>query len=216
MKIAVLDDYQHAAEGFADWSSLDGCETTFFHEHIADRDALVQALQPFEIVCAMRERTAFPREVLERLPNLKFMVTTGPFNAVIDIEAAAELGITISGTLGTPTPTPELTWALILALARQIPREDQRPRELGGGRRRAERAADRDAELGRGLDVDHGVEGSGRHHEPEVRQALQHLTRERCALAHRTHDLKRLQRLDERVGIADVLMEERRFAILQR
>jgi phosphoglycerate dehydrogenase-like enzyme len=124
MKIAVLDDYQHAAEGFADWSSLDGCETTFFHEHIADPDALVQALQPFEIVCAMRERTAFPREVLERLPNLRFMVTTGPFNAVIDIDAAAELGITISGTLGTPTPTPELTWALILALARQIPRED--------------------------------------------------------------------------------------------
>lgn len=124
MKIAVLDDYQHAAEEFADWSSLEDCETTFFHEHIGDPDALVQALQPFEIVCAMRERTAFPREVLQRLPNLRFMVTTGPFNAVIDIEAAAELGITISGTLGTPTPTPELTWALILALARQIPRED--------------------------------------------------------------------------------------------
>jgi phosphoglycerate dehydrogenase-like enzyme len=81
-------------------------------------------LQPFQVVCAMRERTAFPREVLERLPNLEFMVTTGPFNAVIDIEAAAELGVLISGTLGTPTPTPELTWALILALARQIPRED--------------------------------------------------------------------------------------------
>src|SRR5687767_3814031 len=124
MKIAVLDDYQHAAEGLADWSSLEGCDTTFFHEHIADRDALVEALQPFHIVCAMRERTPFPREVLERLPNLKFMVTTGPFNAVIDIDAAADLGITISGTLGTPTPTPELTWALILALARQIPRED--------------------------------------------------------------------------------------------
>ncbi len=124
MKIAVLDDYQHAAEGLADWSSLEGCDTTFFHEHIADRGALVDALQPFDIVCAMRERTPFPREVLERLPNLKFMVTTGPFNAVIDIDAAAELGITISGTLGTPTPTPELTWALILALARQIPRED--------------------------------------------------------------------------------------------
>lgn len=124
MKIAVLDDYQHAAEGLADWSSLEGCDTTFFHEHIADCDALVEALQPFHIVCAMRERTAFPRDVLERLPNLRFMVTTGPFNAVIDIHAAAELGITISGTLGTPTPTPELTWALILALARQIPRED--------------------------------------------------------------------------------------------
>lgn len=124
MKIAVLDDYQHAAEGFADWASLDGCTTTFFHEHIGDPDALVAALEPFDIVCAMRERTAFPREVLQRLPNLKFMVTTGPFNAVIDIEAAAELGIVISGTLGTPTPTPELTWALILALARQIPRED--------------------------------------------------------------------------------------------
>ena len=122
--IAVLDDYQRAAEGLADWSSLPGCTTTFFHEHIADPDALVEALLPFEIVCAMRERTAFPREVLERLPNLKFLVTTGPFNAVIDIDAAAELGITMSGTLGTPTPTPELTWALILALARQVPRED--------------------------------------------------------------------------------------------
>lgn len=124
MKIAVLDDYQHAAERFADWSSLEGCDTTFFHEHIADPDALVEALQPFDVVCAMRERTAFPRSVLERLPNLKFMVTTGPFNAVIDIDAATDLGITISGTLGTPTPTPELTWALILSLARQIPRED--------------------------------------------------------------------------------------------
>jgi phosphoglycerate dehydrogenase-like enzyme len=123
-QIAVLDDYQHAAEGLADWASLPECTTTFFQEHIADPDALVAALEPFEIVCAMRERTAFPRAVLERLPNLKFLVTTGPFNAVIDIEAAAELGIIMSGTLGTPTPTPELTWALILALARQVPRED--------------------------------------------------------------------------------------------
>ncbi len=122
--IAVLDDYQHAAEGMADWSSLEGCTTTFFHEHIADPDALVEALQPFEIVAAMRERTAFPRSVLERLGNLRLLVTTGPFNAAIDIDAATELGITMSGTLGTPTPTPELTWALILALARQVPRED--------------------------------------------------------------------------------------------
>lgn len=122
--IAILDDYQHAAEAMADWSSLDGCTTTFFHEYIADPDTLVEVLQPFEIVAAMRERTAFPRSVLERLPNLKLLVTTGPFNAAIDIDAAAELGITMCGTLGTPTPTPELTWALILSLARQVPRED--------------------------------------------------------------------------------------------
>jgi phosphoglycerate dehydrogenase-like enzyme len=80
---------------------------------------------------AMRERTPFPRERLERLPNLKLLVTTGMGNAAIDMEAARELGITVAGTGGTPTHTAELTWALILALARHIPAEDRAVREGG-------------------------------------------------------------------------------------
>jgi phosphoglycerate dehydrogenase-like enzyme len=89
---------------------------------------LVERLKEFEIVVAMRERTPFPRSLLERLPRLKLLITTGMRNASIDIKAAADRGITVCGTGGVGYPTAELTWGLILALLRRIPQEDRATR----------------------------------------------------------------------------------------
>ncbi|WP_042442769.1 D-2-hydroxyacid dehydrogenase family protein [Streptacidiphilus jiangxiensis] len=122
MRIAVLDDYQQVASGLADWASLDA-DTVVFHEPFAGRGEVVSALAGFDVVVAMRERTPFPREVLEQLPDLRLLVSTGPVNAAIDVAAARELGITVCGTGYFPQPTVELTWALILAAARDLPRE---------------------------------------------------------------------------------------------
>jgi len=96
-QVAVLDDYQHVAQRFADWSSLDA-DVTVFHDHLADPARLIERLKPFEVLVAMRERTAFPRPVLEALPNLKLLVTTGPFNAAIDVAAATARPVS-SGSL---------------------------------------------------------------------------------------------------------------------
>jgi phosphoglycerate dehydrogenase-like enzyme len=126
VKIAVLDDYQGVAHRFADWSRLDEHEVSFFHEQLEDPG---EALAGFEIVCAMRERTAFPAELFDRLPNLKLLVTTGRRNAAIDMEAAAAHGVTVCGTDVPGLSTAELTWGLILALARRIPTEDRNMRE---------------------------------------------------------------------------------------
>ena len=124
MRIAVLDDYQHAAEDSADWGALVGHDVTFFHDHLADLEAVAARLEPFDAVLAMRERTAFPGALFGRLPRLRLLVTTGMGNAAIDMDAAARAGVTVCGT-GMSTPaTPELTWALILALVRHIPAED--------------------------------------------------------------------------------------------
>jgi phosphoglycerate dehydrogenase-like enzyme len=128
MRIAVLDDYQHLAHSFADWSRLADHELTFFHEPLAD---LAAALEPFDVVCAMRERTAFPAEVIDRLSNLRLLVTTGMRNAAIDMDAAAAHGVTVCGTEVPSTPTAELAWGLVLALARHIPVEDAGMREGG-------------------------------------------------------------------------------------
>ena len=129
MRIAVLDDYQDVARSMADWSGVG--ETVFFHEHVSEHDALVRQLSDFEVVVAMRERTAFPRALLERLPKLRLLVSTGMRNRSIDVAAAKARGVAVCGTPGLNTTTAELTWGLILALARQIPRED---RELRTGR----------------------------------------------------------------------------------
>lgn len=124
-RIAVLDDYQHAAERFADWSSVPGAvEVTTFDRHLADEDELVAALAGFDVVVAMRERTQVGRSLLARLPDLRLLVTTGMSNAAIDLDAAAELGITVVGTGGILEPTNEMTWALILAVLRHVPAED--------------------------------------------------------------------------------------------
>ena len=131
-RIAVLDDYQSVAADFCDWSQLpEPAEVVEFHDAVADPDALVARLQPFDVVIAMRERTPFPREVLQRLPNLRLLVTTGMRNKSIDVEAATELGITVCGTASQPTAAAELTWALILATLRHIPQEDASMRAGG-------------------------------------------------------------------------------------
>lgn len=125
-RLAILDDYQDVAHGFADWTSLeqDGVSVTVFREPFTSPDALVAALAGFHIVVAMRERTPFPRTVLEKLPGLKLLVTTGAANASIDVAAAAEHGITVCGTPGSPTAAPELTWALLLGIARNLTVEE--------------------------------------------------------------------------------------------
>lgn len=131
-RIAVLDDYQQVAHAYADWDSL-AAETTFFGEHLGADEDVVAALEPFDVVVAMRERTAFGAGVLERLPNLGLLVTTGPANVAIDVVAARRLGITVCGTGGVSpsTPTVELTWALIHALTRHVVDEDRRVRAGG-------------------------------------------------------------------------------------
>jgi phosphoglycerate dehydrogenase-like enzyme len=124
-RVVVLDDYQDAARDHADWASLPGCDVEFVHEPLSSDRAVVAHLADAEVVVAMRERTAFPRDVLERLPRLRLLVTTGAKNAAIDVPAAAELGITVSGTESLPHPPVELTLALLLALARGVVTEDQ-------------------------------------------------------------------------------------------
>ena len=132
-RVAVLDDYQQVASTYADWDSLGAQEVTFVAEHLGGADAVVAALEPYDVVVAMRERTAFGADVLERLPNLGLLVTTGPANVAIDVAAAQRRGITVSGTGGVSpsTPTVEMTWGLIHALARHIPAEDRALRQGG-------------------------------------------------------------------------------------
>jgi phosphoglycerate dehydrogenase-like enzyme len=124
-RIAVLDDYQSVAAEFTDWSQLPGpAEVVEFHDAVADPDAVVARLRGFDVVVAMRERTRFDRAVLERLPDLRLLVTTGMRNKSIDVAAAGELGITVCGTGSQAAATVELTWALILATLRHLPQED--------------------------------------------------------------------------------------------
>ena len=130
MKVAVLDDYQSVAESLADWSQLPPeTEVAFFSDHMTSEDALADRLAGFDIVMGMRERTPFPRSLLERLPNLRLLVTTGRRNASFDIEAATDLGIAVCGTNGAGEGPTELTWGLILGIVRQIPLEDRLSRE---------------------------------------------------------------------------------------
>jgi phosphoglycerate dehydrogenase-like enzyme len=127
MKVAVLDDYQHVAQGIADWKRLDA-EVVFFHDHLDDEDAVAERLRPFEIVSIMRERTPFPRSLFEKLPNLRLLTTSGMRNLAIDVEAATERGVIVCGTESPGNSTMELTWALILSLVRRVPAEDRATR----------------------------------------------------------------------------------------
>jgi phosphoglycerate dehydrogenase-like enzyme len=127
-RVAVLDDYQGEALSLADWNSL-GVPVDSFRDTIKDPDALAARLAPYDCVVLMRERTPFPRALIERLPNLKLVVTTAGRNASVDSAALKERGITFCGTEGTTSPTAELTWGLILATLRDIPRQDRNLRE---------------------------------------------------------------------------------------
>jgi phosphoglycerate dehydrogenase-like enzyme len=120
----VLDDYQGVALSIVDWSSVsERANVTVFRDHLSDPDAVAERLAPFDVVCIMRERTPMPATLLERLPKLKLIASTGPRNASIDLAAAAKRGISIAHTGYTSAPTIELTWALILASARHISSE---------------------------------------------------------------------------------------------
>jgi phosphoglycerate dehydrogenase-like enzyme len=131
-QIAVLDDYQNAALESADWSVLrDRADITVFQDHLADPDAVIKRLLPFDVVCVMRERTPLPRNVIERLPNLKLIASTGSVNASIDVAVAGDRGIAVVHTGYRSGPTVEFTWALILACARHIVTESNSVRSGG-------------------------------------------------------------------------------------
>src|SRR3989441_8051386 len=131
-KIAVLDDYQNVALESADWSVLrDRADIAVFQDHLADPDAVIERLLPFDVVCVMRERSPLPRNVIERLPNLKLIASTGSGNASIDVAAASEHGIAVLHTGYRSDPTIEFTWALILASARHIVTESNSVRSGG-------------------------------------------------------------------------------------
>ncbi len=121
--VAILDDYQRVALSMADWASLGPAVSLQpFHDRLHERE-IVERLRSFDVIVAMRERTPFPGSVLAQLPSLRLLVTTGRRNAAIDIPAATARGIVVSGTATLAAPPVELTWGLILALARHIPRE---------------------------------------------------------------------------------------------
>ena len=131
MKIAILDDYQRAALSMADWCGLrPHCDITTFNDPMRSIDHASELLHDFNVVCAMRERMAFPGELIRRLPNLRLLCTTGTRNSFIDLGAATERSVLVCHTHSADTefPTSELTWALILACLRNLPLEDRRIR----------------------------------------------------------------------------------------
>jgi phosphoglycerate dehydrogenase-like enzyme len=200
-RVAILDDYQGVALRMADWRRLPaGTEVVVFPDHVADPGAVAARLAEFDIVMAMRERTPFPRALLERLPRLRLLVTSGMRNAAIDLAAAAERGILVCGTGGLPYPTAELAWALILSLVRRVPAED-----------RATRAGHWQQTVGLGLNgktlgvLGLGTLGSrvarvGRAFEMDVIAWSQNLTAQRAAEVGAT-----LVGRDELLGRADLL-----------
>lgn len=182
MRLAILDDYQDAGRGMADWASVPGLTVVAFTDHVEDEDRLVERLAGYDAVMRIRERTSFPRRVLERLPALRLLLATGMRNAdSIDMAAARDLGVTVCGTGVHGLVTVEIVWALILGLMRRIPQEAGSLR--AGGWQRG---------LGRGLEGRTlGILGLGRMGVPVARvgQAFgmrvlawsPNLTAERCA-----------------------------------
>ena len=131
-RVAVLDDYQEVALSSADWSAVAGrAEITVFTDHLADSGDLARRLAPYEVIVAMRERTPFPAALLDELPALKLLITTGMRNASFDLAAAQRRGVTVCGTGGSGPGAPELAWGLIMAVTRHIPQEDAQVRAGG-------------------------------------------------------------------------------------
>ena len=132
MRVAILDDYQQVSLASTDWSAVRSlAEIDVFTGHMARTEALVRALEPFDVIVAMRERTFFDATRLSQLPRLRLLVTTGVSNPSIDLAAASAQGVTVCGTGGVGSSTVELTWGLILALTRHIPEEDRRMKMAG-------------------------------------------------------------------------------------
>src|SRR5256885_1552867 len=126
-RCAILDDYQNVVLKVTDWSKVAGdIDIKVFNEHLGGADNVVKALQGFHIVCAMRECTGFPRAVIEKLPDLKLLITTGMRNASIDVAAANERGVTVCGTPSTGNPTSGIAIGLMLELTRRIGYENAR------------------------------------------------------------------------------------------
>jgi phosphoglycerate dehydrogenase-like enzyme len=127
IRCAILDDYQNVALKLADWGKVkDRVEIKVFQDHLGGPDKVIATLQGFQIVVAMRERTAFPKTVLDALPDLKLLITTGMRNASIDIEAAKARGVTVCGTGGFGNPTSAVAIGLMLELTRRIGYENAR------------------------------------------------------------------------------------------
>ncbi|HWM43256.1 MAG TPA: D-2-hydroxyacid dehydrogenase family protein [Burkholderiales bacterium] len=141
MKLAILDDYQRLALEYADWKSLHDVEVVAFNRAFSSTEEAAEKLKPFEIVCLMRERTPFPRALIEKLPNLKFVSLTGARSPSLDTQALKERGIPVSNTrsAGGGLSTVELTWGLIIAAARGLAKGERNMRsgrwheELGPG-----------------------------------------------------------------------------------
>ena len=127
VRCAILDDYQNVALKIADWSKVKNeIEIKVFNEHLGGPDKVIAALQGFEIIVAMRERTGFPKQVIDALPELKLLITTGMRNASIDIEAAKARGVSVCGTGAFGSPTSGIAIGLILELTRHIGYENAR------------------------------------------------------------------------------------------
>jgi phosphoglycerate dehydrogenase-like enzyme len=132
LQIAVLDDWQSVASGVVDWSVLDSIgKVSFLHDYPADTATMVERLKSFEIICVMRERTQFNDALLSQLPNLKLLVTGGMRNAALDLAAAARLGIQVCGTDSYKNAAPEVTWALIMGITRNLVGEANSLRDGG-------------------------------------------------------------------------------------
>jgi phosphoglycerate dehydrogenase-like enzyme len=130
MRLSILDDYQGVALGMADWSRLkERAEIIVERYPFSDEDHAVRALADSDIVAAMRERTPFPRSLVERLPKLKLLITTGMRNASFDMQALRDRGVTVCGTEGGGLDTAELTWGLILGAVRRIAEDHRAMRE---------------------------------------------------------------------------------------
>src|SRR6202021_797512 len=127
LRCAILDDYTNVSLQMADWSKVgDRVDITVFNQPFAPRGAAARALKDFEIICAMRERTPFPRTLFAALPKLKLLITSGMRNAAFDMEAAKDHGVVLCGTQWARDPTAPLTLGLILELTRNIGRENAR------------------------------------------------------------------------------------------
>ena len=126
MKVAILDDYQGVAEQLVDWSKFkDSCEIKVFNQPFENEDHAIENLKSFDALLIMRERTPMTKKLMDGCPNLKFIATSGMRNLGIDLEHAKSKGIIVSGSEGNKNPTAELTWALILGLARNIKQESE-------------------------------------------------------------------------------------------
>lgn len=126
MKVAILDDYQGVAEQLVDWSKFkDSCEIKVFNQPFENEDNAIENLKSFDALLIMRERTPMTKKLMDGCPNLKFIATSGMRNLGIDLEYAKSKGIIVSGSEGNKNPTAELTWALILGLARNIKQESE-------------------------------------------------------------------------------------------